>query len=161
MFSPTEANGGIVKIKNFGTQTNKNLLPKEKDLSVVYLTKESYEKFINDQKSKREAELKKQPKEIQELAKGLVGLMDAFTYNDWSYPQVNLMITGDASRIISVSVLTPSGEELTSNGNSYSDNLKTYYFNEEIKPSYTLVLTVEVSSATKVVPFNIKDIVLP
>jgi hypothetical protein len=161
LFSPTEANGGIVKIKKIGSQTNKNLTPKDKELSVVYLTKESYEKFTNEQKDKREAELKKQSKEIQELAKGVMGLMDIFSYNDWSYPQVNLMVTGDASKIVKVSVEKPNGEELSSNGSSYTDKLRTYYFSEEILPDYTLTLTVEVGGAVKSIPFNIKDIILP
>jgi hypothetical protein len=161
LFSPTEANGGIVKIKEIGSQTNKNLTPKDKELSVVYLTKESYEKFTNEQKDKREAELKKQSKEIQELAKGVMGLMDIFSYNDWSYPQVNLMVTGDASKIVKVSVEKPNGEELSSNGSSYTDKLRTYYFSEEILPDYTLTLTVEVGGAIKSIPFNIKDIILP
>lgn len=161
LFSPTEANGGIVKLKNIGSQTNKNLLPKEKDLSVVYMTKESYEKFTSDQKSKREAELKKQSKEIQELAKGVMDLMDIFTYNDWSYPQVNLLIKGDATKIVKVGVQKPTGEELSSNGNSFTNNLKTYYFNEEIQPNYILTLTVEVGGAIKTVPFSIKEIILP
>ena len=161
LFAPTEANGGIIKVKNMGSQTNKDLVPKDKDLDIVYLTKESYEKFTQDEKNKREAELKKQPKEMQELAKGLMGLVDAFSFTDWSYPQVNLMIKGDVSKIVSLSVQKPTGEELSSNGSSTTSNLKTYFFGEEVKSNYTLVLTVEVAGATKTIPLNLKNIELP
>lgn len=161
LFAPTEANGGIIKVKNMGSQTNKDLVPKDKELDIVYLTKESYEKFTQDEKNKREAELKKQPKEMQELAKGLMGLVDAFSFTDWSYPQVNLMIKGDVSKIVSLSVQKPTGEELSSNGSSTTSNLKTYFFGEEVKSNYTLVLTVEVAGATKTIPLNLKNIELP
>ena len=161
LFAPTEANGGIIKVKNMGTQTNKDLVPKDKDLDIVYLTKESYEKFTQDEKNKREAELKKQPKEMQELAKGLMGLIDAFSFTDWSYPQVNLMIKGDPEKIVSLSVQKPTGEELSSNGSSSTTNLKTYFFSEEVKPNYTLVITVEVAGAIKSIPLNLKNVELP
>jgi hypothetical protein len=55
----------------------------------------------------------------------------------------------------------PDGTEINRNGSSYTNNLKTYFFSEEIKPSYTLVLTVETSGAVKTIPLNLKEIVLP
>ncbi len=161
LFAPTEANGGLVKIKNFGSQVNKDLLPKDKELDVLFLTKESYELLVNEDKAKRDAELKKQTKEMQELAKGMMEIMDAFSFHDWSYPQINLMIKGDYNKLVDVKVLMPDGTEINRNGSSYTNNLKTYFFSEEIKPSYTMVLTVETSGAVKTIPLNMKEIVLP
>jgi ribosomal protein L14E/L6E/L27E len=161
LFAPTVANGGILKIKNIGTQTNKNLTPKMPNFKVVYITKESYEKIAADEKAKRDEEIKKQSKEMQEIAKGLSELVDAFSFMNWDSPQATFMITGDEDALISVAFETPDGNTLSSNGSSYSGSIKSYFFSEEIKPNYTLVLTIESASAVKKIPFLLKGIDLP
>ena len=161
LFAPTEANGGLVKIKAFGKSVNKNLTPKIPGLSVTYLTKESVEKLNQEQKIKSEAELKKQPAEIQALAKELMNLVDAFSYMGGTGNEVSFFISGDEDKLIHAGFENASGEVIENNGWSSSGGLKTYYFNEEIKDNYTLILTVESEGAIKKIPFNLKNIELP
>lgn len=161
LFAPTEANGGLVKVKAFGKSANKNLVPKVNNLSVVYLNKESLDKLEKEQKSKKEAELKKQSPEMQALAKELMNLVDAFSYMTESPNEVSFFISGDENKLIDVSFETPSGTKIDNNGWSSSGGLKTYYFNEEVKPEYTAILTVESEGAVKKIPFSIKDVDLP
>jgi hypothetical protein len=161
LFSPTEANGGLTKVKTFGKNTNKNLVPNVQGLSVTYVTKESVEKFNAEQKSKKQAELKKQPKEVQEFAKELMNLMDAFSYMGGTENEVNFFISGDEHKLINVFFENTAGDVIENNGWSSSGGLKTYYFSEAIKPAYTLVLTLESAGATKKIPFSLKDIELP
>lgn len=161
LFAPTEANGGLVKVKAFGKSANKNLVPKVNNLSVVYLNKESVDKLEKEQKSKKEAELKKQSPEMQALAKELMNLVDAFSYMTESPNEVSFFISGDENKLIDLSFETPSGTKIDNNGWSSSGGLKTYYFNEEVKPEYTAILTVESEGAVKKIPFSIKDVDLP
>lgn len=161
LFAPTEANGGLVKVKAFGKSANKNLVPKVNNLSVVYLNKESLDKLEKEQKSKKEAELKKQSPEMQALAKELMNLVDAFSYMTESPNEVSFFISGDENKLIDLSFETPSGTKIDNNGWSSSGGLKTYYFNEEVKPEYTAILTVESEGAVKKIPFSIKDVDLP
>lgn len=161
LFAPTEANGGLVKVKAFSKSANKNLVPKVNNLSVVYLNKESLDKLEKEQKSKKEAELKKQSPEMQALAKELMNLVDAFSYMTESPNEVSFFISGDENKLIDVSFETPSGTKIDNNGWSSSGGLKTYYFNEEVKPEYTAILTVESEGAVKKIPFSIKDVDLP
>ena len=161
LFAPSEANGGLVKVKSFAKNANKNLVPKVKGLSVVYLNKESVEKLEKEQKAKKKAELKKQPPEIQELTKELMNLMDAFSYMTENANEVSFFISGDENKLINVIFETPSGQKIENNGWSSSGGLKTYYFNEEVKPEYTVVLTVEAEGAAKKIPFSVKEVDLP
>lgn len=161
LFSPTEANGGLVKVKNPQKAVMQNLLPKSKELKMMLLTEESVEKFKKDQKSKKESELKKQPKEVQEMAHNIMSMFDEFfKWGDSKY-EVNFMITGDQDKIINVAYEKPDGDIISNNGYMSSNGLVTYYFSEEIEPQYTLMLTVESFGSVKKVPFLLKDVDLP
>ena len=160
-YSPTEKNGGIVKIPKFLSKTAVDLLPKEKNLDVRLITQDSYKNLVEEQQKLREEEIAKQTPEVQEMMQAVSEIMSAFAYNDWSYPQVNLSISGDESRIVSVRVEKPDGTELTNQGHSFYDGMKTYYFGEDIEADYTLVINLHVAEAIKVVPFTIKDVILP
>jgi hypothetical protein len=161
LFAPTEANGGIVKVKTFGKSTNKNLIPGVTGLSLMYVTKESVDKMNAEQKSKKEAELKKQPKEIQELANELMNLVDAFTSMSGTGNEISFYINGEENKLINLYFEKPDGSKIENNGWFSSGTLKTYYFNEEIKETYTLVLTVEANAAVKKIPFSLKGVDLP
>lgn len=161
LYDPTEANGGIVKVKNIGKSTNKNLASNVPGLSVMYLTKESLEKMATEQQKMKEAELKKQPKEMQELAKELERLIDAFTYMGMSGNEVTFYVKGDVGKLDNISFETPDGTYIGNNGWSATGDLVTYYFGEEIQSSFTVVLSVETPTSIKKVPFALKDIDLP
>lgn len=161
LFTPTEANGGLVKIKNPVKSAMKDLLPKNKDLNVMLLTEESVEKFKKDQKNKKQAELKKQSKEVQEMANAIMGIFDEyFRWGDSKY-EVSFMITGDQNKVVSIAYEKPDGTSITNNGYMSSNGLITYYFNEEIEPQYTLILNVESAGSVKKLPFSLKDVELP
>lgn len=53
LYSPTVANGAIIRITNYQTKTNINLLPNAVGVQIMYLTKESLEKFAKGQKLKK------------------------------------------------------------------------------------------------------------
>ena len=76
LYNPTELNGGIVKILNYQNKTNINLLPSNSPVQVVYLTKESYSKYVKDNKDKKEEELKKMPAIARNMVEGLVSAFE-------------------------------------------------------------------------------------
>lgn len=161
MFMPSEANGGIVKVKNLSKVPMIDLLPKLKDLDIVFLTKESVEKFKMEQKNKLESDLKKQPKEVQDLAANIFSIFDEYFKWGDAKNEVNFMINGEQEKIISLQFEKPNGEKITNNGYMSSGDFITYYFNEDIESNYSLNITVEPSAALKKIPFSIKNIELP
>jgi hypothetical protein len=161
MFMPSEANGGIVKVKNLSKVPMIDLLPKLKDLDLVFLTKESVEKFKMEQKNKLESDLKKQPKDVQDLAANIFSIFDEYFKWGDAKNEVNFMINGEQEKIISLQFEKPNGDKITNNGYMSSGDFITYYFNEDIESNYSLNITVEPSAALKKIPFSIKNIELP
>ncbi|MBK7873550.1 MAG: hypothetical protein IPJ74_24240 [Saprospiraceae bacterium] len=64
LFNPTEANGAVLKVANFQSKPNTNLLPAKAPLKIVYLDKKPTKNFHKANKDKTEAELKNYPKPV-------------------------------------------------------------------------------------------------
>jgi hypothetical protein len=162
LYNPTELNGGIVKILNYQNKTNINLLPNNSPVQVVYLTKESYAKYVKDNKDKKEEELKKMPAIARNMVEGLVSAFDGMFGMDENDPnQALFYINGEESKFVDLYFEDTNGKKIEHNGKSSSNNLISYSFNEKPNPNWKLILNIESNNSIKKIPFTIKEIELP
>ncbi|MCU0387459.1 MAG: hypothetical protein MUE71_02515 [Chitinophagaceae bacterium] len=161
LFSPTEANGGILKISGYQSKANQNLLPDNVGLKLVYLTKESMDKFAKEQKQKKEADLNKLSSAAKELAEILMSALDGFSMFGDDPNQVMFVMDGDESKLVDLYFEDASGKRISRNGYTKSGNMIGYYFEEQPKPDWKLVLNIETPASVKKIPFSLKDIDLP
>lgn len=161
LYNPTESNGGLLKIENLKSKIHQNLSPTIPNLKIIYFTKDSKNAFLKDIKSKKEAELKKQPKETYELNQKLKATFETLEYYEDDPRAISLYIIGDAGKFVTVYFENTEGTQILKNGSMSSENVFTYYFNEEISPSWKLFLNVESEKSTKKIPFELKNIDLP
>ncbi len=161
MYSPTEANGGIMKITNYQAKANTNLLPANAGLKLIYLNKASVEKYSKDQAAKKEEELKKMPAAAREMAELLMDALEGFSGFGDDENQVMFVMDGDQSKLVDIYFEDAAGKKVDRNGYSKSGNLIAYYFNEKPNPSWTLVLNVESAGSIKLLPFTLVNIDLP
>ncbi len=161
LFNPTTANGSIIKIANYQSKTNVNLLPASSDLQLVYLTKESMEKLSAEQNAKKEEELKKLPEATRKLAEGLISIFDSFSFMGNSPNEVSFYVSGDQSKLADLYFEDAKGKQIERNGRSRMNNLISYSFEEKPKPDWKLVLVVETPKSVKKLPFKLENIDLP
>ena len=161
LYAPTEANGGIVKISNYQSKANTNLLPENAGIKMVYLTKESMDKYAKEQKQKQEAELNKLTGAAKEMAELLIGAVNVFSDIGNDPNQVTFVIDGDENKLVDLYFEDASGKKIKRNGYTKSGNMIGYYFDEQPKATWKLVMNIETPASVKKVPFTLKDIDLP
>ena len=162
LYNPTEVNGGIVKILNYQNKTNINLLPNNSPVQVVYLTKESYAKYVKENKDKKEEELKKMPEIARRMVEGLVSAFDGmFGMNDNDPNQVFFFVNGEESKFVDLYFEDVNGKKIEHNGKSTTNNLISYSFSEKPNQNWKLILNIESNNSIKKIPFIISDIELP
>lgn len=160
-YSPTEVNGAIIKILNYQSKTNINLLPNTVGVQVVYLTKESIEKYSNEQKLKKEEELKKLPELARKIAESMMNAFVGITDISDDPNQLTFLIEGDESKMVDLYLEDEKGQKVRRNGRSRTNNLVAYSFNEKPNPNWKLILNIETAASTKKLPFKLIDIILP
>lgn len=162
VYNPTEINGGVVKILNYQSKTNVNLLPVSSAVQVVYLTKESYAKYVKENKDKKEEELKRLPEIARKMVEGLVGAFDGmFGMNDSDPNQAFFFINGQESKFVDLYFEDVNGKKIEHNGKSTTNNLISYSFSEKPNQNWKLILNIESNNSIKKIPFIISDIELP
>ncbi|MFN7117124.1 MAG: hypothetical protein ACK4TA_10025 [Saprospiraceae bacterium] len=162
LFNPTEATGSLIKVANFQSKPNTNLLPAKSPFQMVFLTKEAYDAFVKANKDKTEAELKKMPEASRALAEMILGLADAFSFMSDDPNQLTFLLSGDKSKFIDIKFEDETGKEVERNGSSSSgDGLYSYYFSTKPSPKWKMMLMVETEKAIKKIPFNLTNIDLP
>jgi hypothetical protein len=161
LYNPNEANGAVIKISNYQTKTNVNLLPSTAGVQLVYLTKESVDKYAKDQKLKKEEEIKKLSEPARTIAEEIVKVFDSFASISDSPSEPTFLIQGDESKFVDLYFEDETGQKIKRNGYSQNNNLITYSFREKPNPGWKLVLNIETNSSAKKIPFNLKNIELP
>lgn len=163
LYDPSEVNGAEIKITNYQNKTNINLLPKNSGLEIIYLTKESYGKYVKENKDKKEEELKKLPEAARQLAQGLLGAFEGLFSSDDSADdnKIYFYVNGDKSKFVDLYFEDSTGKKIERNGSMRSDALFTYYFEEKPNPNWKLVINIETDKSIKKLPFKLIDIELP
>ncbi|MCC9063076.1 hypothetical protein [Flavobacterium piscisymbiosum] len=163
LYNPNVTNGSEIKIANYQSKTNVNLVPGKSDIQILYLTKESYAKYVKENKDKKAEELKKLPEAARQLAEGLVGAFDGlFSSDDNDDPnKVYFYVNGDKTKFVDLFFEDATGKKIERNGSMSNNNLFTYYFEEKPNLNWKLVLNIETDKSTKKVPFKLMDIELP
>jgi len=161
MYGPTEANGGIVRISNYQAKANTNLLPENAGVKLVYLTKESVEKYTKEQSKKKEEELKKMPAAARELAELLMNAFEGFSGFGYDEKQAMFVMDGDEGKLVDLYFEDANGKKIDRNGYTKSGNLIAYYYDEKPNPNWKLVLNIESAGSIKKVPFSLINIDLP
>lgn len=161
LYNPTDMNGAIIKITDYQNKTNANLLPSTAGVQLVYLTKESVEKYSNDQKLKKEEDLKKLPEPARKMAEEILKSFDGLINFSDSPSEPTFLIQGDESKFVDLYFENENGQKIKRNGYSQRNNLITYSFNEKPNPNWKLVLNIENNASVKKVPFNLINIALP
>lgn len=162
LYNPTELNGGIIKISNYQNKTNINLLPNNSTFQVVYLTKESYKKYVKDNKDKKEEELKKLPEIARKMVGGLVSAFEGMFGMDENDPnQVFFYINGEESKFVDAYFEDTNGKKIEHNGKTTSNNLISYSLSETPNPNWKLILNIESNNSIKKIPFLLTNIELP
>jgi len=163
LYNPNVTNGSEIKIANYQTKTNVNLVPGKSDIQILYLTKESYAKYVKENKDKKAEELKKLPEAARQLAEGLVGAFDGLfsSDNNDDSNKVYFYVNGDKTKFVDLFFEDATGKKIERNGSMSNNNLFTYYFEEKPNPNWKLVLNIETDKSTKKVPFKLMDIELP
>lgn len=160
-FNPTESNGSIVKISNYPAKTNTNLLPNKSEVQVIYLTKESLEKYAKEQELKKEEELKKLPEATRKMAEGFMGLLDIFSNFGSNPNDITFYVEGDKSKLVDIYFEDSNGKKIERNGRYQNNNIFSYSFSEKPNPNWKLVINIETNKSIKKVPFKIEKIELP
>ncbi|MCC9018340.1 hypothetical protein [Flavobacterium lipolyticum] len=162
LYNPNQANGSEIKITNYQNKTNVNLLPGKSGIEIIYLTKESYTKYVQENKNKKEEELKKLPEAARLMAQGLLGAFDGlFSSGDTDDNQVYFYVNGDKSKFVDLYFEDTAGKKIERNGSMSSNSLFTYYFEEKPNPNWKLVINIESDKSIKKIPFKLVDIELP
>jgi hypothetical protein len=162
LYNPTESNGGLVKIENYQSKTNTNLLPKNSPVQVVYLTKEFLEKYIKANKDKKEEELKKMPEIARKMAEALLVAFDGlFGFDEDDGSQAYFYINGDSSKFVELYFEDLNGKKIEKNSSASNNGLFSYSFGEKLNPNWKLFLSIESVTSTKKVPFKLLDVELP
>lgn len=162
LYNPNAVNGSEIKIPNYQKKTNVNLIPGKSDIQIVYLTKESYAKYVQENKDKKAEELKKLPEAARQLAEGLLGAFDGlFSSDDSDRNQVSFYVNGDKSKFVDLYFEDATGKKIERNGSMRNSNLFTYYFEENPNPNWKMVINIETDKSTKKIPFKLVDIELP
>jgi hypothetical protein len=161
LYGPTEANGGIIRVANYQAKANTNLLPESVGLKLVYLTKESVEKYSQEQNQKKEEELKKLPAAAREIAELLMNALEGFSGFGDDANQAMFVMDGDESKLVDIYFEDAGGKKVDRNGYTKSGNLIAYYYNEKPDPKWKLVLNIESAGSIKKIPFTLLNIDLP
>ncbi|MFN4146149.1 MAG: hypothetical protein ACK4GN_10030 [Runella sp.] len=160
-FNPTEANGAILKVANFQSKPNVNLLPKNAPVSVAFFTKESLEKLKKEQQAQREAKMKQLDPLSRQLAEGLMGLIEGFS-SFGGENELSFLIEGETQKLVDIKFEDATGKEIKRMGRFVSGgNLFSYSFESKPAPDWRMRVLVETKNSVSTVPFSLKNIELP
>ncbi len=164
LYNPTIANKGEIQIKDFSKKTTTNLLPNNYPLKLIYLTKESMEKYKADMAKKKEEDIKKLPEATRKLAESLMGIFDGLGDLGDEKREVVFLKEGaekDLDKLVDIYFLDEKGEKIERNGYYSSGTMITYPFSKDIQPNWIMVLNIESEQSIKSIPFKLSNINLP
>jgi hypothetical protein len=160
-FGPTEDNGGIIKVSNYQTQVNKNLVSDKHDLIVMYLTRASLKQYADANKQLKEDDLNKMPEKQRLITETLLdAARSTYDFGD-EENQAMFIVEGDYERFVDLYFEDVSGTKIDRNGYMKVGGFYTYYYEQPPAKDWKLVIQMETPGSVKMVPFSLKDIILP
>ncbi|WKB82589.1 hypothetical protein QYR09_06035 [Cellulophaga lytica] len=166
-FSPTEANGGKVIVKNPLNYYNKNLLSKKyKDVKVTLVDKAALDKL----KEKDEKEYQKKLKELKEsgvIAEGMAETVDAFKQffeGFGGFDEKNALsfyVEDSKEKIVDIFIYNEEGKKMNYGSSRYGAHKLSISLKEEAQPNWTIEILIESEQALKEHTFKIASVLLP
>ena len=152
LYNPSEANGSIIKVSNYQTKTNTNLLPNTAGLQIMYLTKQSMEKYTKEHKEQLESN--------PNTAEGLIKAFEEFSDYAGDPNQAIFYIEGDQTKLTNFYFEDAKGEKIDNSGSRFN-NIFSFDLKEKPNPTWKLVIVIETETSVKKVPFKLVNIELP
>ncbi len=160
LFSPTEANGAILRIKDVlkhPAEPIQNPALAQYGISLMYLTKEAYEAKKKELSSAASGTAGNQLGEaFGELFKGMFGNMMS-----GSKDALQLYVKDPQKRVVELEFQDAEGKPLKTNGKWSTSDFQQVQLTAPPPPDTQLVIQLAVPSAVKTFPFEIHDIPLP
>ncbi len=161
LFTPTETNGGILRIKGFLQQPGepiKSPVLKELKIGLMYLTKESYEA---KKKQLEEEERKEAGGQIAEGMKSLFSGMFGGMMASSSKNSVKIYLKDPEKKVLEIELQDSKGKPLNRNGSMLSGDLRQLDLREPPPTDAQLLIYLAAPAAMKTYPFKVENIPLP
>jgi hypothetical protein len=164
LFTPTEANGGLLTIKDVlknPAEPIKNPALEKYKVQLIYLTKESYEakkKEIEAQKkASTDAAGEKLGEAFGDLFKGMFGGM----MNSSSKNSIQMYVKDPEKRVVSLKFVDAQGKPLKSRESWSSQEFKNTGFDAPPPPDTQVIVQLATPESVKSFPFKVENIPLP
>jgi len=163
LFSPTEANGGLLTIKNVlqhPAEPIQNAALAKHGIQLIYLTKEAYEAKMKEieahKKTTADAAGEKLGEAFGDLFKGMFGGMMSS-----SKSSIQLYIKDPEKRVIGVTFLDGQGKPLKTRESWSSGDFRSTGLDATPPADTQLVVQLATPEAVKTYPFKVENIPLP
>jgi hypothetical protein len=162
LFNPTEANGGLLTIKDVlqhPAEPIQNPALAKYGVQLMYLTKEAYEakkKEVEAEKEKGAATGQKLGEAFGELFKGMFGGMMSSSKNS-----IQLYIEDPDERVVDLEFVDGEGKPLKTRQSWSSGNFKNIGFDAAPPPDTELKIQLATPESLKSYPFKVENIPLP
>ena len=161
LFNPTEANGGLLTIKNVlqhPAEPIRNPALAKLGIQVIYLTKEAYQakKKELDQKAAGDPAGQKLAEAFGGLFKGMFGGMMSDSKNS-----IQLYIQDPQKRVMDLKFIDGQGKALKSRERWSSGDFNTTGLDAPPPPDTQLVIQLATPESVKSYPFVVENIPLP
>ena len=158
LFNPTEANGGLLSIKNIlqhPAEPVQNPALAKYHIQLMYLTKEAYDAKKKEIESKQNGD-QKLGEAFGQLFKGMFGGM----VSD-SKDSIQLYISDPDKRIIDLKFADGQGNPLKNNQSWSTDSFKSTSFESPPPPDTQLKIQLATPESLKTYSFQVENIALP
>jgi hypothetical protein len=158
LFNPTEANGGLLTIKNIlqhPAEPVQNPELAKYNIQLIYLTKETYEAKKKELES-QQAGGQKLGDAFGELFKGMFGSMMSDSKNS-----IQLFIKDPDKRIIELKFMDGQGNPLKSTQSWSTDNFKSTGLDSPPPPDAQIKIQLATPESLKTYSFQVENIPLP
>ncbi len=168
IFSPSEANGSIIKISNPLDLYNKNLLPKDfTDVTLTLVDKEALKKLREED----DEEFKKQIEQIKEetglgegVAESFIGAFKQFFEgfsNFGSGESMSFYVEDEKDKIVEILIYNGTGEKMNIGSSRMGKNNLSIDLKEKVASDWRIEIMVENEKSIKEYNFSVSNIVLP
>jgi hypothetical protein len=164
LFSPTEANGGLLTIKDVlktPAEPIKNPALEKYGIQLMYLTKETYEAKKKEIEAQKKAATDEGTQKLGEafgdLFKGMFGGM----MNSSSKNSIQMYIKDPDKRVVGMKFVDAQGKPLKSRESWSSGEFKNTGLDAPPPPDTQLVIQLATPESVKSFPFKVENIPLP
>lgn len=168
LFSPSEANGSIIKISNPLDLYNKNLLPKNiTDVTLTLIDKEALKKLREED----DEAFKKQIEQIKEetglgdgVAESFIGVFKQFfegLSNFGSGESMSFYVDDEKDKIVDIIIYNGTGELMNMGSSRMGKNNLSINLKEKVASDWRIEVMIENAKSIKEYNFSLSNIVLP